>query len=102
MVKSPQFSFARLSGADPILQVEMSSTGEVAAFGDSYDEALLKSIMSSSRLVLENKTALLSLGGQVNKENFCPLRECFSTPLQTVRYRFHGRVFLRQKSAAKW
>ncbi len=42
-VKSPQFSFARLTGADPILHVEMSSTGEVACFGKDVYEAFLKS-----------------------------------------------------------
>jgi carbamoyl-phosphate synthase large subunit len=47
VVKSPQFSFARLSGADPVLHVEMASTGEVACFGKDYEEALLKSILSA-------------------------------------------------------
>ena len=46
-VKSPQFSWKRLLGADPVLDVEMSSTGEVACFGDSVNEAFLKSIVSA-------------------------------------------------------
>jgi len=46
-VKSPQFSFKRLLGADPRLGVEMSSTGEVACFGYSVAEAWLKSLISS-------------------------------------------------------
>src|SRR5437588_11681580 len=37
-VKAPQFSFARLSGADPVLHVEMASTGEVACFGEDIEE----------------------------------------------------------------
>ena len=70
VVKSPQFSFARLSGADPVLRVEMSSTGEVAAFGKTYDEALLKSILSANSFDFKKKAVLLSLGGQVNKAKF--------------------------------
>lgn len=70
VVKSPQFSFARLSGADPVLHVEMSSTGEVACFGKTYDEALLKSIMAANNFQFNKKFVLLSLGGQVNKVKF--------------------------------
>jgi carbamoyl-phosphate synthase large subunit len=70
VVKSPQFSFSRLSGADPILRVEMSSTGEVAAFGKTYDEALLKSILSANSFNPSKKSVLLSLGGQINKAKF--------------------------------
>ena len=45
-VKSPQFSYSRIKGADPQSKVEMASTGEVACFGDTYPEALLKSMMA--------------------------------------------------------
>jgi carbamoyl-phosphate synthase large subunit len=45
-VKAPQFSFQRLLGADPVLGVEMASTGEVACFGDNKYEAFLKSMIS--------------------------------------------------------
>jgi carbamoyl-phosphate synthase large subunit len=70
VVKSPQFSFARLLGADPILRVEMSSTGEAACFGQDYDEALLKSILSTNKFDFKNKNVLLSLGGELNKAKF--------------------------------
>src|SRR3989344_3755414 len=70
VVKSPQFSFARLSGADPILRVEMASTGEVACFGRDYDEALLKSVLSANKFDFAKKTVLLSLGGVINKAKF--------------------------------
>ena len=70
IVKSPQFSFSRLLGADPILRVEMSSTGEVACFGKDYDEALLKSIMSAHTFDFRKKSVLLSLGGEINKAKF--------------------------------
>jgi carbamoyl-phosphate synthase large subunit len=45
-VKAPQFSFMRLDGADPVLGVEMASTGEVACLGEDFDEAFLKSLLS--------------------------------------------------------
>ena len=47
-VKCPQFSYHRLLGSDPILDVEMSSTGEVACFGENFAEAYLKSLKSSN------------------------------------------------------
>ena len=70
VVKSSQFSFARLLGADPVLRVEMASTGEVACFGKDYDEALLKSIFSANKFDINKKTVLLSLGGSLNKAKF--------------------------------
>ncbi len=68
-VKAPQFSFARLEGADPILRVEMASTGEVACFGDTAEEAYLKSVISTG-LSFEKKAALVSVGGDEYKMRF--------------------------------
>ncbi|MEK7617042.1 MAG: carbamoyl-phosphate synthase (glutamine-hydrolyzing) large subunit [Patescibacteria group bacterium] len=65
-VKAPQFSFNRIKGADPRLRVEMSSTGEVACFGDDLYEAYLKSLMSSG-FKLPKESVFLSIGGQKNK-----------------------------------
>jgi carbamoyl-phosphate synthase large subunit len=45
-VKAPQFSFARLLNADPVLGVDMSSTGEVGCIGENYYEAIIKSMLS--------------------------------------------------------
>ncbi|HKM93126.1 MAG TPA: carbamoyl-phosphate synthase (glutamine-hydrolyzing) large subunit [Prolixibacteraceae bacterium] len=45
-IKAPQFSFHRLLNADPVLGVDMSSTGEVACLGDTFYEAMLKSMLS--------------------------------------------------------
>ncbi|MDA3930258.1 MAG: carbamoyl-phosphate synthase (glutamine-hydrolyzing) large subunit [Prolixibacteraceae bacterium] len=45
-IKAPQFSFHRLLNADPVLGVDMSSTGEVACLGDNFYEAILKSMLS--------------------------------------------------------
>jgi carbamoyl-phosphate synthase large subunit len=68
-VKAPQFSFARLEGADPILRVEMASTGEVACFGETAEEAYLKSLISTG-LSLNKKSVLVTLGGEENKMRF--------------------------------
>lgn len=69
LVKAAQFSFARLAGADPVLSVEMSSTGEAACFGEDVEEAFYKSIMSvgEKRPV---KGVFLSLYGPENKMDF--------------------------------
>jgi carbamoyl-phosphate synthase large subunit len=45
-VKAPQFSFTRLEGADPVLGVEMASTGEAGCLGDDFEEAFLKALLS--------------------------------------------------------
>jgi len=60
-VKAPQFSFSRLHGADPVLGVEMASTGEVACLGENINEAYLKSLMSVG-YVLPKKNIMLSTG----------------------------------------
>lgn len=73
-VKSPQFSYSRIKGADPLGYVEMASTGEVAAFGDSYPEALLKSMMAAG-FRIPTKNILLSLGGEENKVKLLPAIE---------------------------
>lgn len=68
-VKSPQFSFARIKGADPVLRVEMASTGEVAAFGDDIYEAFLKSLIASGS-TLPSNSVFISLAGDKNKAEF--------------------------------
>ncbi len=68
-VKAPQFSFTRLSGADPTLGVEMASTGEVACLGDDFEEAFLKALLSVGyRLPIKN--ILLSTGPIESKAEF--------------------------------
>lgn len=68
-VKAPQFSFSRLSGADPILRVEMASTGEVACFGEDVEEAYLKAIIATGGCVPQ-KGVFISLGGDDKKDKF--------------------------------
>ncbi|MBI1936209.1 carbamoyl-phosphate synthase (glutamine-hydrolyzing) large subunit, partial [Candidatus Woesearchaeota archaeon] len=60
-VKAPQFSFSRLQGADPVLSVEMASTGEVACLGNDLNEAFLKSLLSVG-FTMPEKSILLSTG----------------------------------------
>ncbi len=60
-VKAPMFSFRRLGGVDPILGVEMASTGEVACFGEDIDEALLKAMVATG-FRFPSKGVLLLLG----------------------------------------
>ena len=60
-VKAPQFSFSRLQGADPVLSVEMASTGEVACLGSDVNEAFLKSLLSVG-FVIPKSNVLLSTG----------------------------------------
>jgi len=67
-VKASQFSFARLLRADPVLGVDMASTGEVACMGDNFYEALLKSMLSvGHRVPRKEKGVLLSSGSAKEK-----------------------------------
>merc|ERR1712137_590198 len=59
-VKVPQFSYQRLHGADPVLSVEMGSTGEVACYGKDAHEAYLKGILSTNAFKIPKETVLLS------------------------------------------
>ncbi len=68
-VKAPQFSFTRLKGSDPILGVEMASTGEVACLGDDFNEAFLKSFLSTGYRIPQ-KAVMLSTGKAKDKADF--------------------------------
>jgi len=59
-VKAPMFSFTRLRGSDPVLGVEMASTGEVACFGKTREEAFLKAMLSTG-FKMPNKNILVSV-----------------------------------------
>uniref|UniRef100_A0AB33JLR4 Carbamoyl-phosphate synthase (Glutamine-hydrolyzing) large subunit n=1 Tax=Prevotella sp. GTC17262 TaxID=3236797 RepID=A0AB33JLR4_9BACT len=65
-IKASQFSFSRLQKADPVLGVDMSSTGEVGCLGIDTNDALLKSMLSVGQRIPE-KTVLLSTGGAKQK-----------------------------------
>lgn len=65
-IKASQFSFARLQKADPVLGVDMMSTGEVGCLGDDTNEAVLKSMLSVGYRIPE-RSVLLSTGGYKQK-----------------------------------
>ena len=65
-IKASQFSFNRLQKADPVLGVDMASTGEVGCLGDDTNQALLKSMLSVGHRI-PKKTVLLSTGGAKQK-----------------------------------
>ena len=65
-VKASQFSFARLQNADPVLGVDMSSTGEVGCLGDDFDEALLNALIATGYKI-PKQSVLLSSGATKSK-----------------------------------
>ncbi len=65
-IKAPQFSFSRLAKADPVLGVDMASTGEVGCIGDSYYEAVLKAMLSVG-YTIPKKNIMLSTGPMRSK-----------------------------------
>jgi carbamoyl-phosphate synthase large subunit len=68
-VKAPQFSFSRLTGADPLLRVEMASTGEVACFGEDLEEAYLKAVIATGGHIPQ-KGIFISIGSEEKKQKF--------------------------------
>jgi len=70
-VKAAQFSFARLKGADPILGVEMASTGEVACFGNDAEEALLSALIAVG-FKIPKKNILVTVGHVEDKVDIYP------------------------------
>jgi carbamoyl-phosphate synthase large subunit len=73
-VKAPQFSFMRLSGADPVLGVEMLSTGEVACLGENFADAFSKALQSAEFKIPPNGgSVLITVGGEELKRKVVPL-----------------------------
>ena len=73
-VKVPQFSFMRLSGADPVLGVEMLSTGEVACLGENFTDALSKAMQSAEfKMPPQGGSVLITVGGKELKKQVVPL-----------------------------
>ena len=93
-VKAAQFSFSRLKGADPALSIEMSSTGEVACFGETLEEAFLKSLISVGFVILpKNSKILVTLGRIRHKADFLPVAK---------RLRALGFSFVATENTAKF
>jgi carbamoyl-phosphate synthase large subunit len=77
-VKVPQFSFMRLSGADPVLGVEMLSTGEVACLGENFADAFSKALQSAEFVMPpKNGAVLITVGGDEPKRRAVPLAKAF-------------------------
>jgi carbamoyl-phosphate synthase large subunit len=73
-VKVPQFSFMRLSGADPVLGVEMLSTGEVACLGENFADAFSKALQSAEfRIPPKGGSVLITVGGEEPKRRVATL-----------------------------
>ncbi len=84
-VKASQFSFSRLQNADPILGVDMSSTGEVGCIGDDFSEALLKALLSVG-YTIPKKSVMISSGESKSKVDL--LEAC--KLLQEKRYKIYA------------
>merc|ERR1712066_1185959 len=83
-VKVPQFSWTRLRGADPRCGVEMASTGEVATFGTTAEEAFLKSV-NSTHIKFPRKTLLCSAKQDDHVEGMVQLcRDCVSMGYEVI------------------
>ncbi len=73
-IKAPMFSFMRLDKADPILGVEMASTGEVACIVNDFPEALIKSLEATEQYIpVDGGNVLISVGGEELKKQVIPL-----------------------------
>ncbi|HLI46410.1 MAG TPA: carbamoyl-phosphate synthase large subunit, partial [Geobacterales bacterium] len=96
-VKMPQFSFMQLDKADPVLSVEMRSTGEVACFGETFYEALIKAMEAAGLRVPQNGNVLLSVGGTELKHQLLPIAQ----KLANLGFRLfateHTAEFLRER-----
>ena len=66
-VKAPQFSFTRLDKADPVTGVEMVSTGEVACFGETFQDAFINSLIASNFYIPRKDDAILISMGETRK-----------------------------------
>jgi carbamoyl-phosphate synthase large subunit len=78
-VKVPQFSFMRLSGADPIPGVEMLSTGEVACLGENFADAFSKALQSAEfRIPPKGGSVLITVGGAEEKQKVVPIAKALA------------------------
>lgn len=99
-VKAPQFSFLRLKGADPVLRVEMSSTGEVCAFGRDVYEAYLTAILATGQKYPIRKAVFLSLGGLRGKLQFLKGATLLSKSGYMIYSTAGTNLFLRENTIA--
>jgi carbamoyl-phosphate synthase large subunit len=93
-IKVPQFSFMQLEGADIVLSVEMQSTGEVACFGESFYDALSKAYLAAGYSLPLSGSALITIGGQRNKEKLLPLISLISAMGYNIMATEHTAEFI--------
>ena len=96
-IKVPQFSFMQLEGADIILGVEMQSTGEAACFGESFYDALSKALISVGYNLPEEGTALITIGGEENKEKLLQTAASLKDLGYKIMATEHTAEFLSEK-----
>jgi carbamoyl-phosphate synthase large subunit len=97
-IKVPQFSFMQLEGSDIVLGVEMQSTGEVACFGTSFYDALSKAYMAAGYALPPSGSALITVGGQKNKEKLLPIISLVSSMNFKIMATEHTAEFLENNS----
>ena len=100
-IKVPQFSFMQLEGADIVLSVEMQSTGEVACFGSSFYDALSKAYIAAGYSLPLSGSALVTIGGQKNKEKLLPLISIISSMGYDILATEHTAEFLEKNNFEK-
>jgi carbamoyl-phosphate synthase large subunit len=96
-IKVPQFSFMQLEGADIVLGVEMQSTGEAACFGESFYDALSKALISVGYNLPEEGTALITIGGEENKEKLLQTAASLKDLGYKIMATEHTAEFLSEK-----
>jgi carbamoyl-phosphate synthase large subunit len=92
-VKAPQFSFTRLDKADPVTGVEMVSTGEVACFGPTFEDAFINALIASNFYIPEKGDAILISMGETRKGII---------PYARMLYRTGYRIFATQHTAEEF
>ena len=87
-VKAPMFSFTRLRGADPTLGVEMASTGEVACYGETQNEAFMQALLSTTfQLPTKNHSIMLSIATESKRFE---LSESVLALVKLDKYKLYG------------
>jgi carbamoyl-phosphate synthase large subunit len=100
-IKVPQFSFMQLEGSDIVLGVEMQSTGEVACTGESFYDALSKAYEAAGYQLPLEGSALLTVGGQKNKEKLLPLICLIDSMGYKIFATEHTAEFIKDNTQAK-
>jgi carbamoyl-phosphate synthase large subunit len=97
-IKVPQFSFMQLEGSDVVLGVEMQSTGEVACFGSSFYDALSKAYMAAGYSLPLSGSALITVGGQKNKEKLLPIISLITSMKYRIMATEHTAEFIQNNN----